>query len=421
MNAIPSIEYLSRAAVRLTRLNQLMNDVAAGGPRHEPAVAATRHELAALNEDIDRYLHLTTLPGEGDFWAELSSKVNRAVELVDATLETAPRTDPTPAAAEVDDALDSAVAAVLTTLEFDVRQSEAMARDVGRLRATTLRSVVQLDALATAIALVTVVFAFRATRRHDQLKDELNAVLTSRVTELDRFAGRVAHDVLSPLSAVTAGLALLGRSCDDERGRTYINRSQRAVRDVQQLVEDLLTFARSGARPDPNATCDLDTVLEGILSNCCDAAAEQGIEVVVQRAAPMHLRCAPGVIASIVQNLLRNAIKYMGDRPARRITIRASVVGDIARVEVHDTGPGVPPEIQSTLFEAFVRGPNEQASGTGLGLATVKRLVESHGGRVGVRSTLGEGSCFWLELPAVPNDAAQPAASLATAEISGNR
>src|SRR4051812_47392417 len=120
-NAIPSIEYLSRAAVRLTRLNQLINDVAAVGPRHDPAVASTRRELAALNGDIVGYLQLPTLPNEQDFWAELRAKVNRAVNLVDASVDRA-STDPRPAPADVDDALDSAVASVLATLDFDVGQ-----------------------------------------------------------------------------------------------------------------------------------------------------------------------------------------------------------------------------------------------------------------------------------------------------------
>src|SRR3954463_6200229 len=115
-NAIPGIEYLSRAAVRLTRLNQLLNDVAAAGPRHDPAVAAIRSELAALNQDVQRYLQLPTLPGEREFWAELRTKVDRAVDLVEASIDTSPRsTDPTPAAADVDNALDSAVGAVLAT------------------------------------------------------------------------------------------------------------------------------------------------------------------------------------------------------------------------------------------------------------------------------------------------------------------
>src|SRR3954464_4150571 len=107
-NAIPSIEYLSRAAVRLTRLNQLMNDVAAVGPRHDPAVAATRKELAALNGDIDGYLQLPTLPSEQGVWTELRARVDRAVDLVDASVDTTRRSiDPRPAAAEGDDALET--------------------------------------------------------------------------------------------------------------------------------------------------------------------------------------------------------------------------------------------------------------------------------------------------------------------------
>src|SRR3954464_14827478 len=114
-NAIPSIEYLSRAAVRLTRLNQLMNDVDAVGPRHDPAVAATRRELAALNGDIDGYLQLPTLPNEQGFWAELRARVDRAVDLVDASVDTARRSIQTrPAAADVDHPTDSAGASGLT-------------------------------------------------------------------------------------------------------------------------------------------------------------------------------------------------------------------------------------------------------------------------------------------------------------------
>jgi len=98
---------------------------------------------------------------------------------------------------------------------------------------------------------------------------------------------------------------------------------------------------------------------------------------------------------------VRNGIKYIGARPTRRIVVRAFAVGQLARLEVEDTGPGVPPEIQATLFEPFVRGPHERVNGSGLGLATVKRLVETHAGRVGVQSKAGVGSLFWVELPLV--------------------
>ena len=83
----------------------------------------------------------------------------------------------------------------------------------------------------------------------------------------------------------------------------------------------------------------------------------------------------------------------------RRVTVQAFVRDAMARIEVADTGPGVAPELQAKIFEPFVRGPETGTEGAGLGLATVKRLVERHGGKVGVDSRPGKGSLFWVELP----------------------
>jgi signal transduction histidine kinase len=206
-------------------------------------------------------------------------------------------------------------------------------------------------------------------------------------------------------------LSLLERTAD-ERARTYIERSHRALQRVQQLVNDLLSFARSGARPDPAANCSLNDVIASIIGDSSELAAERGIELVVEAPEPVCVPCAPGVITSIVQNLVRNAIKYMGARPTRRIVVRASTADQVARLEVEDTGPGIPSEIQATLFEPFVRGPDEDVAGSGLGLATVKRLVESHHGRVGFASNVGVGTRFWVELPATRSSVWQASSPL---------
>jgi signal transduction histidine kinase len=125
----------------------------------------------------------------------------------------------------------------------------------------------------------------------------------------------------------------------------------------------------------------------------------------------VHLACSLGVATSMFENLVRNAVKYIGERPVRRVEIRAVRRGHLVRVEVEDTGAGIPVEIQDTLFEPFVRG-HEQGSGIGLGLATVKRLVEAHGGAVTVRSRAGEGSTFSVDLPlAAAVSAPQPASA----------
>ena len=112
------------------------------------------------------------------------------------------------------------------------------------------------------------------------------------------------------------------------------------------------------------------------------------------------MRCAGGVLASLLSNLLRNAIKHMGDRPRRQIRVRVAARYDRVRFEVDDSGPGLPPDLLPDAFDPYVRGSGTREPGLGLGLATVRRLVEGHDGRYGVSSRLGEGSLFWFELPA---------------------
>jgi len=402
-NAVPSIEHLSRTALRLTRLNQLLDDVGSSGPRRVAALTAARQEVAGLNADVDQYLRLSPLPGEQRLWAELRTDVTRVVQMADPIIGDDRNKDAPsePPSEQVGDALDAALRSVVAALNFDVQQAEDMARDVRAVRGSTLRMIVELDALSTLIAIAAVAFAFRATRRHDRLVSAHHALLADRVLELDRFTGRVAHDVLSPLGTIAAGLSLLERSCD-ERARAYIERSRRALHRVQQLVDDLLAFARAGANPDPAVTCSLHAVLDSLIADLSELAAECDVELIAEVQRPITVPCSPGVITSIVQNLVRNGIKYMGERPTRRIVVRALTVDRVARLEVEDTGPGIPPSIESTLFEPFVRGPHEQVSGTGLGLATVKRLVESHRGSIGVESRIGVGSLFRVELPLSP-------------------
>ena len=310
-NAVPSIEYLSRAAVRLTRLNQLLDEMSAPGPRRASAMAAARQELPALQTDVDAYVLLPTLPGERNFWAALRADVDRAVQLVRSQL-----TRSTAVNLDMDlrvyrtpmTRLDHALRSVAVTLDFDVKAAEHLARDVRSTRASTLRTVISLDGGAIAVALIGFVAAYRASRSHDMLLRDHNALLAARVRELDCFAGRVAHDVLSPLGTVSTGLSLLSLSTDI-KGRTYIERSQRALRRVQQLVEALLTFARSGGRPDATASCASATVLKAVVVDASNAAAEAGIEFVVETDEQLEARCSAGVLTSIAQNLVRNAIK----------------------------------------------------------------------------------------------------------------
>ncbi|HTL43023.1 MAG TPA: HAMP domain-containing sensor histidine kinase [Vicinamibacterales bacterium] len=396
-DAVPSIDYLSRVAVRLTKLNQSLDGVAAGGPQAVSAREAARIELDGLEADVAAYLGLPPLPGEEAHWAALRADAEHAVQatrqVIEATGVPSPQTFDA-----VGDALDAALRSVAATLAFDIRQSKAMARDLRAVRAETLGMVVKLDGGSSLVALIAAIVAYRASRRHDEVLQERNALLNDRVRELDRFAGRVAHDILSPLGTIATALPLLERGADPKTA-DYVERSRRAVGRVKQLVEALLAFARSGAHPDPAARCAVEPVLRAVTVDCTQTAEAHAITLQMEAAPALEARCSAGALTSIVQNLVRNAIVYMGEETTRHVEVRASKDGNVCRIAVEDSGPGIPPESVGTIFEPFVRGPQEKVPGTGLGLATVKRLVESHGGTITVRSDVGRGTVFTVDLP----------------------
>ena len=406
-DAIPSIELLSRTALALTRLGEILNQLAQGIAPTADTLGSANSEVRTIEDDVSTYARLAPLPGERELGAALRFEVSRAVDRVRTALgaEQASQAGDKPDWGDIDNALDAAVQAVVLALEHDVSQAELMAGDVRDVRASTQRIIIELEALATALALVGAAVAYRASRRHDELVKQHNSLLAARVTELDRFAGRLAHDVLSPLGTIAAALEVVAHSADAQ-ARLYVDRAKRALNSAKNLVNGLLRFARSGARPEHGVTCSIDTVLADVVAECGENAAAADIELLVESDAGLRTSCAAGVVISIVQNLVRNAIRYMGPRSPRRIVVRCAASGARVRVEVEDTGPGIPAELQAKMFEPFVRGSHSADGGIGLGLATVKRLAEAHGGAVGVRSAVDVGTLFWVELPRAEEDAA---------------
>ena len=109
--------------------------------------------------------------------------------------------------------------------------------------------------------------------------------------------------------------------------------------------------------------------------------------------------CGSGMLTSIVSNLLRNAVKYVGDGAGRRVTVRAREAVTLVRLEVEDDGPACRARSARTSSSPTCAAPTTGKPGIGLGLATVKKIAEAHGGRIDVRSTPGQGTWFGVELP----------------------
>jgi signal transduction histidine kinase len=227
-------------------------------------------------------------------------------------------------------------------------------------------------------------------------------LMEARVSELETFAGRVAHDMRAPLSAIGLTLDLVRRTqpiAPELRG--MVDRGGKTVRRMGDLIEGLLVFALAGAQPSPRETADARTIVGEVVDGLKPSAEEMKIHLEIARVDPCKVACSPGVLTSIVSNLLGNAIKYMGDASLRLVTTTVRRVGSRGRIEVTDTGPGISPEVQETLFQPFVRGAHQEVPGVGLGLATVRRLAEAHRGAVGSKSRQGGGALFWVELPIV--------------------
>jgi signal transduction histidine kinase len=223
-----------------------------------------------------------------------------------------------------------------------------------------------------------------------------------RSAELELFAGRVAHDLMSPLAAAGAALQLAQRQALSPQVVKATERGLAALGRTRQIMDGLLGFARAGAQVEGAPQTRLGDVLPGILEELSPQAEAAGITLLSEFEPEVRVAANPGVLTVMVSNLLRNAVKHMGPSRVRRVCLRAQVVESRALFEVEDTGPGLPPALHRRVFEPFVRGPATGQPGIGLGLATVKRLVEAHGGQVGVHSAEGGGAVFWFSLPLAP-------------------
>ncbi len=225
-------------------------------------------------------------------------------------------------------------------------------------------------------------------------------------TELERsneqlaaFAGQVSHDLLNPLTAVSMSLRLVLDRLDDPSSDGseipwLVDRAIGGADRMESLIDDLLAFARLGGQL-ARVTVDLGDVLEQVLEDLTTALWGARVEV----AGLPTVVGDPVQLRAVLQNLLANAAKFT--RPGEKATIEvcSARVANGWRVEVVDHGIGVPADQRTRVFEPLAR-IDERIAGSGIGLATVRRVIDAHGGRIGLDETIGGGTTAWFELPA---------------------
>ena len=413
-DTVPSITRLSAARTALRQLGTLVDDLLL-----TPSdVTTLRGELTAararLDQSLSAYGATPSVPQELEEIAAIARELALADEVIERVLA-AGAGEPPRALDALRESLhahlaraDEAVAR-LTLLDTTFVQTSAEAV-IEHRRASAVAAAL-FGAISIAVAALAAVLAIGRLRARARLVDERDRLLSARAAELEAFAGRVAHDLRAPLAAVALRTAvLLGRCQRDPALRDDLSKLVRQSDRMAEIIDDLLAFASAGARPVPNATADLQEIVDEVVADFRPAAGAMQAELRVEDLAAMQVACTPAALTSVLSNLIGNAVKYLGDgHHTGWIAVRVIARGGMARIEVEDTGPGLPPDAEQRVFEPFQR-LSVSKPGIGLGLATVKKLVEAYGGRVGVHSSLGKGSTFWVELPlAAPPP---PAASL---------
>lgn len=224
-----------------------------------------------------------------------------------------------------------------------------------------------------------------------------------------RFLAAASHDLLQPLNAARLFLTLLSDAGLDHRQSRLAERADNAFASVEQLLESLLDISRfdSGGVSANIATVSLTGLFETLAAEFQPLADQKGLDLVCVKSS-LHALSDHGLLRRIVQNLLANAIRYTDEG---RVLLGARRIGETVRIEVWDTGRGIPADKTQVIFEEFRRLHKESNGGTksmGLGLAIVDRISRLLGHEIGVRSWPGKGSCFSISLPRAPAGLSAP-------------
>lgn len=227
------------------------------------------------------------------------------------------------------------------------------------------------------------------------------------VNELkNTFVGIVAHDLRSPLGVIEMGIDYIreaGTDLSEEDRTTVLDGIAKHIRHMLSLIDELLdvTQIESGTLALVRADVDIAGLVEEVVSHHTRLAAPKNIQIALASSEIGKVRADPQRLRQVMDNLISNAVKY--SPLGSQVVIRSRIEGDSWYFAVEDQGPGIQPEERGRLFTEFGRLSSRPTGGersTGLGLAISRRMIEAHGGQIGVDSEPGKGSVFWFRLPA---------------------
>ncbi len=223
----------------------------------------------------------------------------------------------------------------------------------------------------------------------------------------DNLSHMIVHDLRNPITALLGGLDILRMTLVDQMNKDQkrlLENARRSGHVLVGLVGEILDINKMEAGKfhlDIESVNLCELIEESVEGNRALADIE-GITLQIETcSAAGSVPCDRAFISRVLANLLSNAIKYTPSGGRITVEARHNPHTKMVRVNVRDTGPGIPPDYQKTIFEKFgqVRNSGAKRQGTGLGLTFCKMAVEQHGGEIGVESKMGEGSVFYFTLP----------------------
>ncbi|MGF6391982.1 ATP-binding protein [Pseudomonas plecoglossicida] len=237
-------------------------------------------------------------------------------------------------------------------------------------------------------------------RKAEELAQLTNELRRSN-KELEAFSYSVSHDLRAPLRHIAGYTELLGEIEGQgmgERGRRFLTHIEEAARFAGSLVDNLLNFSQMGRSALRLSDVDLNALVDTIRQEL--APDYQGREVIWTVETLPKVIGDPAFINLVLHNLIANALKYTRDRASARIEIGAHQHKNETEVYIRDNGVGFDMAYANKLFGVFQRLHRmEDFEGTGIGLASVRRIIERHDGRVWAEGQVGQGACFHFTLP----------------------